>query len=177
MPASRGRPVGGLFPLLDLRAARRAVNDPGGRSHPQWHQSGRPPGAAADEIHVCYQPQDRQGARPHHPGNGVGQSRCAGPTAPALRLLGPVRRPGDFYVSVQRGWVGFFARLLPQAYQRVVAVPQAADELPSPQKKPCVPVGVTAGIDNHGGRRTPDISNTGEATWQTNRFDAGKTTH
>jgi len=41
--------------------------------------------------------------------------------------------------AVQRAWVGFFARLLPQAYQRVVAVPQAADELPSTQKKPCVP--------------------------------------
>jgi hypothetical protein len=41
-----------------------------------------------------------------------------------------------------------------------------------PQKKPCVPVGVTAGIVNHGGRRTPDISNAGEATLQTNRPDA-----
>jgi predicted N-formylglutamate amidohydrolase len=35
----------------------------------------------------------------------------------------------------QRRWAGLFARLLPQAYQRVVAVPQAVDELPSTTKE------------------------------------------
>jgi predicted N-formylglutamate amidohydrolase len=35
----------------------------------------------------------------------------------------------------QRRWAGLFARLLPQAYQRVVAVPQAADEPSSTTKE------------------------------------------
>ena len=36
------------------------------RTHPQGREAGRPAGRAADQVRAGHQPQDRQGARPHH---------------------------------------------------------------------------------------------------------------
>jgi len=37
------------------------------RTHPQWGETGRPSGRAADQVRAYCQPQDRQSPRPHHP--------------------------------------------------------------------------------------------------------------
>jgi hypothetical protein len=39
------------------------------RSHPQGREAGRPAGAGADQVRDRAQPQDREGARPRHPGH------------------------------------------------------------------------------------------------------------
>jgi hypothetical protein len=38
-------------------------------------EDGGPPGSAPDKIRACYQSQDRQGARPHHPGKAARHRR------------------------------------------------------------------------------------------------------
>src|SRR6516162_8677339 len=35
------------------------------RSHPQRRKAGRSTGAGADQVPICYQPEDRESARPH----------------------------------------------------------------------------------------------------------------
>src|SRR6516162_5108497 len=42
------------------------------RSHPTRRKAGGPTRSVRDETRTRHQPQDRQGARPHHPGNAAG---------------------------------------------------------------------------------------------------------
>jgi putative tryptophan/tyrosine transport system substrate-binding protein len=44
-------------------------------SYSQRRKGGQPAGRAADKIRIGHQPENRQGARPHHPGDAVGHRR------------------------------------------------------------------------------------------------------
>ncbi len=55
------------------------------RPHPKRRETGRSAGLPADQVHACHQPQDRQGARPDHPGSAVGHRGRGDPvTFPAM---------------------------------------------------------------------------------------------
>src|SRR5215831_6326386 len=56
----------------------RSISTGGGRlcrSHSQGRKADRSAGAVAGQVRDVDQPQDRQGARPHHPGNAAGHRR------------------------------------------------------------------------------------------------------
>ena len=68
-------------------------------SHPARSQAGRSPGRAARPLLLGHQPQDRQGARPHHPAVALVPGRSGDRVRPLGYL--PVRSRGtdhDLYV-------------------------------------------------------------------------------
>ena len=60
----------------------------------QGRETGRPAGHAADQVRTRHQPQGRQSARPHHPGNAVGHRRRGDSVAEEGRSC-PVRPAAD----------------------------------------------------------------------------------
>ena len=75
------------------------------RAHSQRREAGRSAGPAGRKNRADHQPQDRQGARPYHPGNAVGDRRrgdpmkrrefIAGLGAAAVPVLLPVTAPAQ----------------------------------------------------------------------------------